>query len=157
MSVTVGSLYGDDQRALEYLNLLPESSDEEEEEEDEEAPEVEPAGSVTRIPASSSPPRSSVVVPSFGNEPSISRRYRHGTAGGIPWFEEMVDGSRLGRLLKSRRGVGVSDDRATRVEWEINEWRDDGAGEEVYVQSSSSSHSTGKRKRGHRVEVEELE
>lgn len=190
MSVTVGSLYGDDQHILEDLDLLPGSSEEEEEEEkeedksekkndekeekaaaaeeqeqetedvDEEVParsrDSEPATSAAVAPSSSS----SVVVPTLGTEP-LTRSYRHGTMSGIPWFEEMIEGSRLGRLMKGRRGMGVSDDDSTKFQWEVSEWHDDGSsGTMRQMQSSSSSYShssyssSGKRKRGRRGDLE---
>jgi hypothetical protein len=43
----------------------------------------------------------------------------------------MIEGSQLGRIMRSRRGVGVSDAQLTTVEWEISEWQgesDVGAG-----------------------------
>ena len=192
MSVTVGSLYGDDQHILEDLDLLPGSSEEEEAEEEEEdksegendekeeeeeaaaageqeqgTEEVdeevpargrgsEPATSAAVAPSSSS----SVVVPTLGTEP-LTRSYRHGTMSGILWFEEMIEGSRLGRLMKGRRGMGVSDDDSTKFQWEVSEWHDDGSsGAMRQMQSSSSSYShssyssPGKRKRGPRGDLE---
>lgn len=138
MSVTIGSLFGDHQRLLEDLGLLPGSSDEETpENEDDQVEEV------SRLsPAISSVP-----------EPGLSRQYRQGTAGGIPWFEEMVEGSRLGRLLKARRGMGVSDDQSTAVQWEVSEMRH-GSDQGSYSVSSSSSHVSGKRKDGPHAERE---
>lgn len=129
MSVTLGSLSGKDQRTLEDLDLLPETSDEDEEE----------SGNVEVI--SSRPTTARATSPSAGNEQGLTRSFRQGTAGGIPWFEEMIEGSRLGRLMKSRRGVGVSDDQSTSIEWEISEWSTDGSREAI--------QPAGKRKRGH--------
>ncbi|KAJ6191339.1 hypothetical protein N7519_001360 [Penicillium mononematosum] len=105
MSVTIGSLLVDDQRALDDLRLLPRDFD-------EEAP---PCGAVER--------------------------------GGIPWFEEMVEGSRLGRLMRSRRGMGVSDDQSTSIQWEFSEWHDDGTGEGVFLQQDSDSGGYFRRNR----------
>lgn len=171
MSVTVGSLYGEDQHVLEDLNLLPDSSDEEDEEEDEdtegagrtEEPEGETEEADEEVPATTATAAdpSSVVVPTLGREP-LTRSYRHGTMSGIPWFEEMIDGSRLGRLMRARRGMGVSDDDSTKFQWEMGEWHDDGgsSGTVRHMQSSSTSYSSyssysrssygssGKRKRG---------
>ena len=175
MSVTIGSLRGDDQRMLEDLDLLPGSSededdDDEEEGEEEQEPESEEgvddevSASRDPVPASSTaaaapPSTSSVVVPTLGSEPLLTRSTRHGTTSGIPWFEEMIEGSRLGRVMKGRRGVGISDDDFTKIQWEVSEWHDDGTGGAVrQMQSSSSSYSrgsSGKRKRGSRTELGE--
>lgn len=145
MSVAIGSLFAEDQRALGDLNLLPEESDE------EEAEELLSTSSAL-APAVETP--SSVIIPSFGISPNISRSFRRGTADGIPWFEEMVEGSRLGRLMRARRGMGVSDDRSTTIEWEISEWHDDGTVAIKQEDSDSNGHAIGKRKRGRQADVE---
>ncbi|RAK78384.1 uncharacterized protein BO72DRAFT_476675 [Aspergillus fijiensis CBS 313.89] len=160
MSVSLGSLFGEHQRKLEDLDLLPPavpSSDDEDEEEDDEVEEVlrvgevevedadeeeeeaeaeqelESEGKVVAVPATASsdrPTSTRVVIPAAagGDGSGLSRSYRQGTFGGIPWFEEMIEGSQLGRLMKTRRGVGVSDDHSTTVEWEISEWSSDATG-----------------------------
>jgi len=43
---------------------------------------------------------------------------------GTPWFEEMIEGSELGRM-KRRRGGHTSADGKTKVEWEVVEFGDD--------------------------------
>lgn len=58
---------------------------------------------------------------------------------GTPWFEEMIQGSELGRI-KRRRGGKTSSDGNTTVEWEITEF-ESGEGD-------SAAASTGKRKLG---------
>lgn len=63
---------------------------------------------------------------------------------GLPWFQEMVEGSQLGRIGKSRRGGGDSADGRTRVEWEIVEFGDEGHG-------SNGGIGTAKRKIGEMV------
>ncbi|PYH45709.1 uncharacterized protein BP01DRAFT_391479 [Aspergillus saccharolyticus JOP 1030-1] len=182
MSVSLGSLFGEHQRKLEDLDLLPPavpSSDEEEEEDDDEVEEVprvagaevevagkedeeeqetyaehesEQEAKVVAIPATASgdqPTSSRVVIPALadGGGSGLSRSYRQGTLGGIPWFEEMIEGSQLGRLMKMRRGVGVSDDHSTTVEWEISEWSSDAPG--AHRQAGVGLPiQAGKRKRG---------
>lgn len=58
---------------------------------------------------------------------------------GAPWFEEMIQGSELGRI-KRRRGGQTNSDGHTKVEWEITEF-DSGEG-------GAAVGSTGKRKLG---------
>ena len=58
---------------------------------------------------------------------------------GTPWFEEMIQGSELGRI-KRRRGGETSSDGHTKVEWEITEF-ESGEGD-------VPAASTGKRKLG---------
>lgn len=145
-SVTIGSLFGDHQRLLEDLNLLPEESD-------EETPADEQVEVVQRAPPASTP-LSSPVVPAVNNS-DLSRHYRQGNLGGIPWFEELVEGSRLGRMLKARRGMGVSDDQSTAFEWEVSEMHHEDPGRGTWAVSSSSHSTTGKRKDGPHTEVRE--
>jgi len=44
---------------------------------------------------------------------------------GVPWFDSLVDETRLGRLRRTQ-GQSTSQDGKTRVEWEIVEWTDGG-------------------------------
>ncbi|KAH8434206.1 uncharacterized protein LDX57_011845 [Aspergillus melleus] len=158
MSVTIGSLDAGDQRLLEDLDLLPGSDssleDEDDDEDDDDDPSEDNKGVVAAPAPQTTASTSTVVVPPSRGEGNISRSYRQGTVGGIPWFEEMIEGSRLGRLMKGRRGMGVSDDSSTTIEWEISEWTNDDTG---LAQAGSSRPSrSGKRKRGH-TNVDEIE
>ncbi|RYP17810.1 hypothetical protein DL765_004294 [Monosporascus sp. GIB2] len=56
---------------------------------------------------------------------------------GIPWFESMISGSRLGSL-QTTRGARESQDGRIRVEWEVTEWTAD----------DDEETNNGKRKRG---------
>lgn len=42
----------------------------------------------------------------------------------LPWFETMVEGSRLGKMRRSK-GHGASGNGRYQVEWEIVEWTED--------------------------------
>ncbi|KAL2123955.1 hypothetical protein VTJ04DRAFT_320 [Mycothermus thermophilus] len=60
-----------------------------------------------------------------------------GLVGGLPWFDELVEGSRLGRGLRrtmmtttrswSTEGWGTGTGRV-RVAWEVTEWTEEGSG-----------------------------
>jgi hypothetical protein len=63
---------------------------------------------------------------------------------GSSWFEEIVEGTRLGRI-KKRRGVRVSASGSTSIEWSITEYESDTEMDE------GSSNTTGKRKAGEMV------
>jgi hypothetical protein len=137
MSVTIGSLYGDDQRILEDLHLLPRW-------EESESPDISPPAaeqSPTTLVADAPTSQSTVVVPPGVFTEGLSRTVRHGNTNGIPWFEEMIEGSGLGRLMKARYGAGVSGDRSTTIEWEVSDWTI------TSELGSPSSQSGGKRKR----------
>ncbi|RMZ79588.1 hypothetical protein DV737_g3336, partial [Chaetothyriales sp. CBS 132003] len=61
--------------------------------------------------------QSAVVVPT-----TTRTRTRQGRAGALDWYEELIEGSRLGRTLQMRRGVGTTADGSTTVQWEVSEW-----------------------------------
>jgi hypothetical protein len=144
MSIAIGSLLGEDQHALEDLDLLPDDFDE-----DAQYADISTSSALTP-----SQGETSVIVPSFSDEPVLSRSFRRGNIDGIPWFEEMVEGSRLGRLMRAKRGKGVSDDNSTSFEWEISEWHDDGTRGIAQEESDSSDKATGKRKRGNQGDAQ---
>ncbi|KAJ5614661.1 Glutathione-dependent formaldehyde-activating enzyme/centromere protein V [Penicillium herquei] len=142
MSIAIGSLLGADQHALEDLRLLPEDSD-------EDVPYTGISSPSTLAPAQEATSTDSIMVTSISDSPDLSRSVRSGVIHGIPWFEEMVEGSRLGRLMRSKRGKGASDDKSTSIEWEISEWYDDGSRGIIQEDSDSNDRPTGKRKRQH--------
>lgn len=148
MSVTIGSLLVDDQRALEDLRLLPRDVDDE----DSHAG----ISTLSDLAPAEETASSSVIIPPSNDSADISRSLQHGRTGGIPWFEEMVEGSRLGRLMRARRGMGVSDDRSTSIQWEFSEWHDDGTGTGGFLQQDSDSggHFRGNRKRVNQADAE---
>jgi hypothetical protein len=119
----VGSLLGDDLRALEDLGLLPEDSD---------------IGALPRgETAADEKPDSSIASASD----KATKAERHGTSGSVSWFEEMISGSVLGRTHKTLRGMSISADGTARVDWEVTEI---GAGDE----DSDPGTGRGKRKIG---------
>lgn len=105
MNVTIGSLRSEDLSALEDLELLPEDL------------------STDAIAAPRTTLEDSTLMTSDVMPPTLSE----GTAG-VPWFEEMIEGSRLGRAEKTRRGIAISGDGRTRVEWEVSEFDDEAPG-----------------------------
>ena len=66
---------------------------------------------------------------------------------GNPWFEEIIEGSELGRI-KRRRGGNTSGDGKSMVEWEITEFESGDAYE--------TTGGTGKRKLGSYVEGDDI-
>ena len=69
---------------------------------------------------------------------------------GQPWFEEMLEGSELGRLRR-RRGGMTSRDGSSQVEWETVEYESNAAEEAQEV-----GIGTVKRKLGDMVEEDDL-
>ena len=76
-------------------------------------------------------------------EAAVTGRTGHGrdTSEGLPWFETIIEGSRLGKMKKSW-GKQHSADGRWKIEWEITEWADDGTSNE------GESGGPGKRKVG---------
>lgn len=153
MSVTLGSLRSDDLRLLEDLDLLPPDIAEDA----IQVPAESKAASTTTtgdVASSFDPafatsvsriaPSSTETSVQGSAQPSLVRSHRHGTQSGIPWFEEMIEGSHLGRVMKSRHGFAASDDKSSSVEWEISEWTDGGT--EEYIRPTSTLTGSGKRK-----------
>lgn len=128
LSVTLGSLVSDDIRALQDLELLPE--------------DVEPQDVGAHSETDRAADTRQVARQQVSEEPMVRRSQRQGTLGDIDWFEEMINGSRLGRTQQKRRGMGVSADGTTTVQWEISEYRE---GEDEFSASATTA-GTGKRK-----------
>ena len=77
---------------------------------------------------------------------------RHYGGKGAPWFEEMVENSRLGRIRRTQGG-GVNSNGA-RVEWSVVEIDGTGGEDEVIQTRTTSTVGNGKRKAGE-AEVDE--
>ncbi|KAL2423526.1 hypothetical protein ABEF94_010677 [Exophiala dermatitidis] len=131
MNVTLGSLLSRDLHALQDLDLLPEEL---------ELEDVQPTSAQRSLVQA--PTEQTIVTQDENN--GLTRTQRTGRSGGLAWFEELLEGSRLGRTQNIRRGVGVSPDGFTSVEWEISEYIDDGTEE----MDSASTPTGSKRKIG---------
>lgn len=149
MSVAIGSLSRDHQQVLEDLGLLPDELGEL----DEDTAAAAAVGEQPSQPREVRPSSSSMIVPRLEDTATQLRSVRSGKVAGIPWFEEIVDGSRLGRLLRTRRGFGVSDDQSTTVEWEISEWTENTEDKPLDT-AASSGPTLGKRERGQDIAAE---
>lgn len=114
--LTLGSLVHEDLHDLEELGLIPDDTDSDEPEAEEAAADDETAEEPTESDAA-------VLRESFG----------------VPWFEELVKGTRLGHLRR-RQGGHRSRDGSVQVKWEIIEYSDDA--DDVDMETPSS----GKRK-----------
>lgn len=60
----------------------------------------------------------------MGKQIELFRRARGARHRGAPWFEELVEDSRLGRVRR-QKGGHTSEDGSASVEWEIIEWTND--------------------------------
>ncbi|KIX92284.1 uncharacterized protein Z520_12030 [Fonsecaea multimorphosa CBS 102226] len=130
MNITLGSLLSEDLRALQDLELLPE--DVEAGELADDAQQFTMSGALQQGDEDAAQGRATQQE----NQPVI-RTGRDGRTGGLTWFEEMLEGSRLGRAQNTRRGVGISNDGLTRVEWEVSEYVDNGSEESVQTATGS--------------------
>lgn len=117
MNVTLGSLLNESIDQLEALNIIPDTTDDEDElvgggevnEEDHIPTNEEAEGGVDAGPA---PPAQSREVTRQSTQSMQNR--------GMPYFEELVENSRLGRI-KRLRGNQTSQDGRMVVQWEVIE------------------------------------
>lgn len=134
LSITLGSLLGEDIHALQELDLLPEETTPE----DFGATPANTDGGA----------ESSQVANTTQADRSLNQRSTHtGRLGDLDWFEELIHGSQLGRTQKTRRGMGVSADGTTQISWEVSEYVD-GADDEDEGAQSSTNAAGSKRKIG---------
>lgn len=104
IQLTLGSLCSEDLGDLEDLGLIPE-------------PE--------------SPPTPTDTTMAAADESRVAVYDGRDTIGALPWFDTLVEGSRLG-TMKTTKGSGQSRDGSVRVEWEIVEYtEDDGDGNDT--------------------------
>lgn len=116
IQLTLGSLMHEDLHDLEDLGLIPDETDS-----DESGQDLDTEKAVDTKPDQSA----GVLQQSFG----------------VPWFEELVQGTKLGKMRR-RQGGGQSQDGNVQVQWEIIEYSDNGAEEDIDMATPSS----GKRK-----------
>jgi hypothetical protein len=119
MNVTLGSLLSESIDQLEALNILPDTASEDEEgqtkggevnEEDHIPTNEKDEGGVDATPD-----------PGRDRPGEVSTQTMHSMQNrGLPYFEEMVENSRLGRI-KRQRGGQTSQDGRTVIEWEVVE------------------------------------
>ena len=105
ISLTLGSLSGGDLTDLDELGLLPKEFMG-----DVTPPEVEDGDDGIAEPPST--PATTTTI--------IGRHQGRGDADGLPWFENLLHGSSLGRVKRSR-GEKHSRDGRLMMEWEIIE------------------------------------
>lgn len=114
MDVTLGSLLSESLQKLEELDIIPDAADENEEglvrggvvEEEDHIPTNE----------ESMDDVDTAVTTSHSGSAQAHRMQNRG----LPYFEEMVEHSRLGRI-KRQKGGHTSRDGTTTVQWEVIE------------------------------------
>lgn len=119
--LTLGSLVHEDLHDLQSLGLIPDDTDSDEAAQDDDMEHVVDGDGLE--PAE---PGATVLREQFG----------------VPWFEDLVQGTRLGKLRR-RYGGHRSQDGRVQVEWEIVEYSDHGEDMEDVDMPTPSS---GKRK-----------
>lgn len=114
MDVTLGSLMEESLRVLEGLGVLADSEDEVDAEDDEAAfdDDVAPAIDTGEVTMANTTPS---LIPRRSSQAPHPMRNR-----GMPFFESMVENSRLGRI-KRQKGGHTSRDGRTTVSWEVVE------------------------------------
>lgn len=114
IQLTLGSLHNDDLGDLEDLGLLGDSE-------------------VSSRAASPPPSGDAVMIGGSPEQGELSRqvatRGHREVFGGLPWFDSLVEGSRLGRRLgnvRASKGSGHTPDGTVRYEWEVVEYTEGG-------------------------------
>ena len=139
INLTIGSLLREDLRDLEDMGLIPDASDLEDDEHDDTQGEAQ---AMVAKAASSSPAAA-------GPRPRRSTALRE--SYGVPWFDGLVEGTRLGKMRRSR-GVQRSQDGQVSVQWEVIEYTDGNDDKDVNNDGDGDAYmdatTPGKRKRG---------
>lgn len=132
IQLTLGSLHGEDLGDLEDLGLLPGEDNED---------DARPADTMAGLAGV----EAGTAIHDNNTREVVLRPGRE-TLGGLPWFDTLVEGSRLG-TLRHRKGGGLSRDGTVRLEWEVVEYTEDDNG--------NGSPRSGKRKLDEREENKE--
>lgn len=126
IDVTLGSLLDESLDRLQTLKILPDDDDDADEDEQEDG-RVK-GGSIddeTHIPTTALQEQKKEELPASTPHAeirnSISRYMQH---RGIPYFEEMIENSSLGRIRR-QKGGHTSEDGRTKVHWEVIEFDGD--------------------------------
>ena len=128
INLTLGSLLREDLRDLEDMGLIPDESEQGQQQQQRQQQQRQQGG---EKPVAATPTRSTALRESFG----------------VPWFDGMVEGTRLGNMRRSQ-GVQRSQDGSVQVEWEIVEYSDNGESSNAVddMEMETESASSGKRK-----------
>lgn len=129
MNVTLGSLLNESLEQLEALNIIPDTNEEEDglvtggdiNVESHVPTNEEKEGGVDAGPDATERSRQ------LSSQSALSMQNR-----GMPYFEEMVENSRLGRI-KRQRGGQTSQDGRTVVQWEVLEIGGEDPAEEMLI------------------------
>jgi hypothetical protein len=140
LNVTLGSLLSESVDMLEAMNIVSASdSDTEalvkEDEVNEESHIPTSEDSMGGVEATPAPPQDVTYL-----RPSAMQNR------GMPYFEEMVENSRLGRI-KRQKGGHTSRDGRTTVEWEVFEIGGDGTTPMEAVEASDADGGRSKRQK----------
>jgi hypothetical protein len=109
IQLALGSLFPEDLADLEELGLLP---------------DIESNGEEVELEAK--PKDQDTKMHSGDEEDREGRLVLRQTVGGLPWLDDLTEGSRLG-TLRATKGSHTNRSGTTRVEWEIVEWTEDDA------------------------------
>lgn len=122
INLTLGSLLREDIRDLEDLGLIPDDDD-------TDAAVTEQQQQQQQVPTTTEAKRSAALRQSFG----------------VPWFETLIEGSRLGSMRRSY-GAQRSRDGQASIEWEIVEFSDGGGEMDLGEADDAALQQLGKRK-----------
>lgn len=150
IQVTMGSLCREDLGDLEDMGLLPEEGHSIELPSRAAAREAAVTGDGDGAGAAPPATSASASASASTSTSTVLQPITHRETTSIPWFDSIMEGSRLGGRLRTTRGTRESADGTTRVEWEIVEYNDDDT-----EAASTPSSNNGKRKLGDRDDVDD--
>lgn len=146
MNVTLGSLLSESIDQLEALSIIPSTPESEEE-------DLVEGGTVNEedhIPATGD---ANMEGADEAAGTAVRRRSQHSMQDrGLPYFEEMVENSRLGRI-KRQKGGHTSLDGRTTVHWEVVEIDGDGGSLSTTIGSSAADELQGGRNKRQKLGV----
>lgn len=122
------------------MGLIPDAS-ESDEQQDATAAASESVGGIDAQLATSPSSTAAVTAPRPARSTALRQSY------GVPWFDGLVEGTRLGRMRR-KRGVERSQDGQISMQWEVIEYTDGANGDDGDEDMGVDVTTPGKRKRG---------
>ena len=146
MDVTLGSLGEESLRVLEVMGVLGDSEEDEADESVEDALEEDYEGAeVPEVVMSNTTPTAGAAGTEVAGRRGSAQPPQLMRNRGMPFFESMVENSRLGRI-KRQKGGHTSRDGRTTVKWEVVEIDGDG-GQDVGGETVEERGNVSKRPR----------
>lgn len=120
--LTLGSLLPEDLRDLEEWGLVPDPGSASGMGTPLERDEAEAAGNWSKTGESGTRRDAGTKTEGEWEVGKVGEESTWGRVGVLPWFEALMEGSRLGTTMRRARGGGTDPTGRVRIEWEVAEW-----------------------------------